>query len=107
MVIDGLWMVILVPAPSLATTETEERSLGSPRFLPVQNLVMNLGPQIATRIGLTRPSPLPRRLPLFCPGGALACFPWAGGGGVRGGELALSVTTSGEVIAAAGWALLW
>ncbi|MCP4536532.1 MAG: hypothetical protein GY832_05245, partial [Chloroflexi bacterium] len=35
-------MITLVPAPSLATAETEERSLGSHRFPPVRTLVMNL-----------------------------------------------------------------
>ncbi|MCP4541546.1 MAG: hypothetical protein GY832_30820, partial [Chloroflexi bacterium] len=36
-----------------------------------------------------RPSPLPCRLPLVCPGGVIDLFPWAGGGGMRGGELAV------------------
>ena len=34
-------------------------------------------------------NPLPRRLPLFYPGSALLCVPWAEGGGVRRGDLAL------------------
>ncbi len=33
-VIAGLWVVILAPAPLLATAETEARSLGWHRFLP-------------------------------------------------------------------------
>ncbi|MCP4543328.1 MAG: hypothetical protein GY832_39950 [Chloroflexi bacterium] len=44
-VIGSLWLVPLAIAPSLATAETEDRSLGRHRFLPVQNLVMNLVPR--------------------------------------------------------------
>ncbi|MCP4544171.1 MAG: hypothetical protein GY832_44230 [Chloroflexi bacterium] len=47
--------------------------------------------------------------PWSAPGSALACFPWARGGGVRrggvGDGVALSVATSGEVIAVDGLAL--
>ncbi|MCP4540316.1 MAG: hypothetical protein GY832_24520 [Chloroflexi bacterium] len=35
-VIAGLWLVTLAPAPSLATAETEGRSLGWHRFSPVR-----------------------------------------------------------------------
>ncbi|MCP4536501.1 MAG: hypothetical protein GY832_05085, partial [Chloroflexi bacterium] len=35
-VVAGLWMVILAPAPLLAPTETEARSLGWHRFLTVR-----------------------------------------------------------------------
>ncbi|MCP4537143.1 MAG: hypothetical protein GY832_08340 [Chloroflexi bacterium] len=62
---------------------------------------MNLGPQIATEvIDLTypitsatdaAPDPLPRRLPLVWPGGVIGLFPWAGGDGMRGGELTVGL----------------
>ncbi len=76
-------MVILVPAPLLATAETEARSLGRHRFLSVRepgdepwatdrHRSIGLTCLIASAADVTHP--FPRRLPLVWPGGALACF---------------------------------
>ncbi len=53
-VIVGLWVVSLVTVPSLAIAGTEDRSLGSPRFLPVQSLVMNLVTKAVECSGFTQ-----------------------------------------------------
>ncbi|MCP4536607.1 MAG: hypothetical protein GY832_05625 [Chloroflexi bacterium] len=90
----GLWVMVLAPAPVFATAETEDRFLGLHRFLPVQNLVMNLGPQIATGtidlncliasttdVPQSAPSPSPPSLARW----SVDLFPLGRGGGMRGG----------------------
>ncbi|MCP4538459.1 MAG: hypothetical protein GY832_15090 [Chloroflexi bacterium] len=106
------------PAPSLATAETEGDPSGGIAFSLCKDLVMNHGPQIATSsITLSHhlhrrrdPSPLPRRLPLFYPGSALACFLGPGAEG-DGAAVPFGGTSLGEMlwfaVVGAGVVALW